>query len=46
MVMGSTKDLHGTDEDDENALTMPTLPERNHKTLMTPFYNERPRFFY
>jgi hypothetical protein len=31
MVMGSTKDLHGTDEDDENALTMPTLPERNHK---------------
>jgi hypothetical protein len=28
IVMGSTKDLH---EDDDNAITMPTLPERNHK---------------
>jgi hypothetical protein len=31
MVMGSTKDPHGTDEDNDNALIMPTLPERNHK---------------
>jgi hypothetical protein len=31
MAMGSTKDLHGTDEDDDYVQTMPTLPERNHK---------------
>jgi hypothetical protein len=31
-VVGSTKDLHGIDEGaDDNALTMPTLPERNLK---------------
>jgi hypothetical protein len=40
MVMGSTKELHGTDEDaDDNALAIPTLPEQNHKkrTLQLSF---------
>jgi hypothetical protein len=33
-VVGSTKDLHGIDEGaDDNALTMPTLPEQNLRIL-------------
>jgi hypothetical protein len=32
MVLGSMKELHGTDEGaDDNALAIPTLPEQNHK---------------
>jgi hypothetical protein len=32
MIMGSTKNFHEIDKGgDDNALTMPTLPELNHK---------------
>jgi hypothetical protein len=43
--MGSTKDLHGTEEGaDDNALTMPTLPERNHKKKNEPIKKRLPRY--
>jgi hypothetical protein len=45
MAMGSTKDLHGTEEGaDDNALTMPTLPERNHKKKNEPIKKRLPRY--
>jgi hypothetical protein len=43
MAMGSMK-VHRTDEcADDNALTMPTLPEQNHKKKNEPIKKRLPR---